>query len=102
MGALQRLESEKIIDHQSIRGRDGAIAVINEAHWTGSSRPSWGREKDLQLPRQLMLLFWLALRTIAAKLTAYTVRCALGLHNGSFLVLAASEFGAWLWLRAPR
>ena len=31
-----------------------------------------------------------------------TVRCALGLHNGSLLVLTANDFGIWLRLRAAR
>ena len=38
---LQRLEVEKIIGHQSIRGRGGIIAVMYETHGTGLSRPSW-------------------------------------------------------------
>ena len=45
---FQRLEVENITDHQSVRGRGGVIAVTNETHWTGLSRPSWERAVDLQ------------------------------------------------------
>ena len=62
---LQRLEVKRmpgmaINGHQSVRGRDGVIAVMYETHWTGLSRPSWEREMDLQLSRQQILLFYWA------------------------------------------
>ena len=55
---LQRLEVERMTGHQSVRGRGGVIAVMDEAHWAGFSRPPWEREMDLQLSRQPILLNW--------------------------------------------
>ena len=52
---LQRLEVEKIISHQSVRGRGGVIAVLYKTHWAGLSEPSWEREMDLQLSCTHML-----------------------------------------------
>lgn len=44
---ILHLELEKITRHQSVRGRGGFVAVIDESHWMGLSRPSWERELDL-------------------------------------------------------
>ena len=43
--------------HQSLRGRGGVIAVMDETHWTGLYRPSWEREVELQFSRQQILLY---------------------------------------------
>ena len=40
------------------RGRGGVIAVMYETHWMGLSRPSWEREKDLQLSGRETLCYW--------------------------------------------
>ena len=48
---LQRLEVVKITGHQLVQGRGGVNAVMHEAHWTGLFRPSWERERELQLSR---------------------------------------------------
>ena len=52
---VERLEVDKISSHGSVRGRDGAIAVLYETHWKGLLRPSWEREADLLRARQHIL-----------------------------------------------
>ena len=37
---FQRLRVEKITGHQSVRDRDGVIAVMDETHWSGLCRTS--------------------------------------------------------------
>ena len=55
---LRRLEEGKITGHQSIRERDGVIAVLYKTHWTGLSEPSWEREVDLHFSRSHILRYW--------------------------------------------
>ena len=52
------MDVAKITDHQCVRGRGGAIAVLYETHWNGIPRPTWERELDLQAFRHLILAFW--------------------------------------------
>ena len=44
---FQPVEVEKVPGHQSVRDRDGVIAVMYETHWTSLSGPSWERAMDL-------------------------------------------------------
>ena len=44
----QRLEVEKITDHQSVREQGSLILVLYKTNWVGLSEPSWEREMDLQ------------------------------------------------------
>ena len=62
-----------------------------ETHWTGLSRPSWEREMDPQFSRQQVLLCCAGTPNQHRQTTACIVRCALGLHKGSFLVLTATR-----------
>ena len=55
---LERLEVEKITDHQSVRGRGGVIAVLYKTHWAELSEPSWEQKMDLQLSRTHGLRYW--------------------------------------------
>ena len=55
---LQRLEVEKVTEHQSVRGRGGVIMVLYKTHWVGLSEPSWEREMDLHLSRSHILRYW--------------------------------------------
>ena len=55
---LQRLEVEKITDHQSVRGRGGVITVLYKTLWVGLSEPSGERKMDLQLCRTHILRCW--------------------------------------------
>ena len=55
---IQRLEVEKIAEHQSVRGRGGTTAVMHETHWTGLSGPSWEGEMYLQVFRHEILRYW--------------------------------------------
>ena len=52
------IDVAKIIGHQCVRGRGGAIAVLYETHWNGILRPTWERELDLQAFRHLILSYW--------------------------------------------
>ena len=83
-GLLQRFEVVKITGHQSIRGRDGVIAVLYEMHWTGLSGPSWEREMDLQPFRLDILRYWAGTLIITAKPTPCTARCEFVPYNGNF------------------
>ena len=54
----QRLEVEQITGHQSVRGRDGVIAVLYKTHRAGHSGPSWEWEMDLHLSCPHILRDW--------------------------------------------
>ena len=47
---------------------------------------------DLQLSRQQILLYWAGPSNQHRQNKPPTIRCALGLYNGSFFVLIASDF----------
>ena len=87
---IQRLEVEKIAEHQSVRGRGGTTAVMHETHWTGLSGPSWEREKDLQLFRHEMSRYWAGTPNQHRQIIVCTAACELVLHNGNFLGVTAS------------
>ena len=52
------IDVAKITGHQCVRGRDDAIAVLYETHWSGLLRPTWERELDLQAFRHHILSYW--------------------------------------------
>ena len=54
------IDVAEIADHQCVRGRGGAIAVLYETHWDSILRPTWERELDLQALRHHILSCWAA------------------------------------------
>ena len=80
---LQRIEVEKITGHQSVRGRDGVIAVLYKTHSVGLSELSWEREMDLHLSRSHILRYWAGTPDQHHKPTAFTAGCGLVRHSVS-------------------
>lgn len=48
---LEGYEVETVVPHQSVRGRGGTMAVMNETHWKGHLRHSWEHAMGLQHSR---------------------------------------------------
>ena len=72
---LQRLEVERVTGHQSVRGRDGVIAVLYKTHWSGLSEPSWERKIYFHLCRPTSCVIGPDLRASTRKTTASTTEC---------------------------